>query len=557
MQKKEQWQWQIPQYFNIGEACTKLGLDDERLHQDAIIVDDEECGVVSIDYANLRKQTARFANSLSGFDLPLQHRVLIRLPNCLEYPVAFLGALRGGAIAVPASMMLTAEELVYLIDDSQASVIVVDAQIAGQLNEIADSCQSLQHIVLVGIDDDQLLSRLKKAIPSGLQLHCWDTLLADSSDQFESVKTSANAPAYLVYTSGTTGYPKGVLHAHRALLGRMPASRCWFHFSEGSNKQGNENNQSAENNSSGKIDRILHSGKFNWTYVLGTALMDPLFQGKTVVVHEGEQHADTWPKLIAKHDCSIFIGVPTLYRQILQKTSYSWLQVPSLKHCMSAGEHLSDEVLAQWKQRFALDVYEAVGMSECSYYLSQHKKMPVRPGSAGFPQPGHDVVLLDENMREVAVGEEGMLCIPETDPALFIRYWNLEQETQNSRKGGYFLTGDYAKRDEQGYIWFLGRKDDIINSFGYRVSPVEVERVIKMHDAISDCAVVGEEIAKDKIIVSAYVILHDGDSVTEEGLIEFCREHLSSYKTPRKVSFLSTFPRTRNGKILRNKLTSR
>ncbi|PID44528.1 MAG: acetyl-CoA synthetase [Proteobacteria bacterium] len=524
-----------------------MGLDDERSGQDAIIVDDESSGVSSISYANLEKETARFANCLSGFGLPAQNRVLIRLPNCLQYPVAFLGALRYGAIAVPASMMLTAEELVYLINDSQANVIVVDARVTDQLREIADGCPSLQHIVWVGGADSASLSRLSDEVSGKVQLHCWDALLAGSPDRFEPVKTLADDPAYLVYTSGTTGYPKGVLHAHRALPGRMPASQYWFPFEA----------REEQEKKCGKNDRILHSGKFNWTYVLGTALMDPLFQGKTVIVHEGEQHADTWPKLIAKHRCSIFIGVPTLFRQILQKTTCSSSDVPCLIHCMSAGEHLSDEVLAQWKQRFGLDVYEAVGMSECSYYLSQHNKMPIRPGSAGFPQPGHDVVLLDKNLNEVPAGEEGMLCIPETDPALFIRYWNLEEETKKSRKGGFFLTGDYARQDEEGYIWFLGRKDDMINSFGFRVSPVEVERVIKTHDAVSDCAVVGEEVAKDKIIVSAYVILHDSMSLNEDRLIEFCREHLATYKMPRKVSFLSAFPRTANGKVLRSRLITR
>ena len=157
------------------------------------------------------------------------------------------------------------------------------------------------------------------------------------------VKTNANDPAYLVYTSGTTGYPKGVLHAHRAIIGRQPASKYWFDFE-------------------GEDDRIVHSGKFNWTYVLGSGLMDPLHLGKTIVVYEGKNHADTWMNLIQKHKATIFIGVPTIYRQILQKTDFKSSDVPSLRYCMSAGEHLSDEVLNQWGERFDQDIYEAVGM---------------------------------------------------------------------------------------------------------------------------------------------------------------------------------------------------
>jgi acyl-coenzyme A synthetase/AMP-(fatty) acid ligase len=219
---------------------------------------------------------------------------------------------------------------------------------------------------------------------------------------------------------------------------------------------------------------------------------------------------------------------------------------------MSAGEHLSDEVFAAWKERFGLDIYEAVGMSEISYYLSQPKSRPIRPGSAGFPQPGHDVRLLDpDTMKEVPQGGEGMICIPESDPGLFLRYWNLPDEDARLRKGGWFLTGDYARIDADGYLWFLGRKDDIIKSFGYRVSPYEVERVMKGHPDVADCACVGEEVESDKRLVVAYVIPREGSSVTPDALLAFGREHLAAYKAPKVVYLAREFPRTRNGKILR------
>jgi acyl-coenzyme A synthetase/AMP-(fatty) acid ligase len=223
---------------------------------------------------------------------------------------------------------------------------------------------------------------------------------------------------------------------------------------------------------------------------------------------------------------------------------------------MSAGEHLSDEVFAQWRERFGLDIYEAVGMSEFSYYLSQSRHRPIRPGSAGFPQPGHDIRLLTpETLEEVPQGEEGMICVPESDPGLFLEYWNLPEETAKLRHGGWFLTGDYARFDADGYIWFLGRKDDIIKSFGYRVSPYEVERVLKSHPGVADCACVGEEVEKEKLLVVAYVIAQPGAGVTPDELVSFGRQHLAAYKAPKRVYLARDFPRTKNGKILRREVT--
>jgi acetyl-CoA synthetase len=284
--------------------------------------------------------------------------------------------------------------------------------------------------------------------------------------------------------------------------------------------------------------------------------MDPMYHGKTVVVYEGKNDASTWINLIAKHQCTIFIGVPTIYRQVIQKTDFSLKEVPTLRHCMCAGEHLSDEVLSAWSSRFKQDIYEAIGMSECSYYISHNKSHAIRPGSAGIPQPGHDIALIDERGKPVGVNEEGMIAIPLIDPGLFIEYWGLKEETQNSRNDEFFLTGDYASQDEEGYIWFLGRKDDIINSFGYRISPHEIERVLKTHPAIADAVAVEEAVEKDKSIVTACVIFHSHikQATSEEALISFCEAHLAQYKVPKKIVFMSVFPRTKNGKVLRKKI---
>ena len=513
-----QWKWEVPEFFNIATACTDAHLGTPVEERVAMIVEDDALGTSSITYGELSGRTTRFAQLLANLGVKAGDRVLVRLPNSIDYPTAFLGAMKLGAIAVPTSTLLTADEVRYLVEDSGAAAIVIDRPAWESMRERLEGAGNLASVIFGGADLERALAGISGTAPAA--------------------RTRSSDPAYLVYTSGTTGYPKGVLHAHRSLIGRSPASTYWFDFDVNA------------------TDRIMHSGKFNWTYVLGSALMDPLYRGKTVIAHEGRNDASTWPRLIAKHGATIFIGVPTIYRQILQKTPFTKTEVPTLRHCMSAGEHLSDEVFAQWKGRFGLDIFEAVGMSEFSYYLSQSKLRPIRPGSAGFPQPGHGVKLLDpETLAEAPPGEEGMICIPADDPGLFVRYWNLEEETTKLKHDGWFFTGDYARYDPEGYLWFLGRKDDIIKSFGYRVSPYEVERVLKSHPAVADCACIAEDAGDDKRLVVAYVIAQPGAAPTPDELLAFGREKLAAYKAPKTVYLAKDFPRTRNGKILRREIT--
>jgi len=523
------WNWALPEHFNIGVACTDRHLGTAAESRPAMVVEDVELGTTELSYTELADRTDRFSQLLRNFQIGVEERVLIRLPNSLAYPISFFGAIKRGAIAVPTSTLLVASEVAYLVKDSGASVLVTNKSMWADLREALDGCPSLKLVILADSGELPVASKLP---------------LCDLEVELEKIENCEPAhasrtddPAYLVYTSGTTGLPKGVLHAHRALLGRLPASEHWFSFAE--------------------HDRIMHSGKFNWTYVLGSALMDPLYQGHTVVVYEGPNDPLIWPSLIAKHNCTIFIGVPTIYRQIIQKSEYTAADLPSLRHCMSAGEHLSDEMLAAWRERFGMEVYEAIGMSEISYYLSQNLSRPIRPGSAGFPQPGHDVRLLNpDTLAEVPQDEEGMICVRDSDPGLFLHYWQLPEETRKARHDGWFFTGDYARRDADGYIWFLGRKDDIINTFGFRVSPHEVERVMKTHPQVADCIAVGQEISGNKTLVAACIVLKPKASIGEDELLAFGEDHLAGYKRPKLIHIVDDYPRTKNGKVVRSQLKS-
>jgi len=522
------WQWNIPEYFNIGAACTDAHLGSATATRLAMIVEDDELGISNSTFEQLANASSRFAQLLRMHDIAVGERVLIRLPNSLAFPIAFLGTLKHGAVAVPTSTLLVPEEVRYLAWDSDARVLVTHKSMWSELRPELSKLPSLKQIFLAG---DGELPSSEDDQPT---LHDLAKELAQIAGFHPAHPTRAEDPAYLVYTSGTTGHPKGVLHAHRALLGRTPSNTHWFDFRAN--------------------DRILHSGKFNWTYVLGTGLMDPFYNGQTVVVHEGKNDAELWPRLIRRHGCTIFIGVPTIFRQIIEKTQYGAADLPTLRHCMSAGESLSDAMLLAWRKRFGMDIYEAMGMSECSYYISQNVFNPIRPGSVGFPQPGHEVHLLDADCNEVADGEEGMIALREDDPGKFIGYWRQPEETARMHRKGFFLTGDYARRDEDGYIWFLGRRDDIINSFGYRISPYEIERVMKTHPGVADCIAFGQVVEQGKTLVALCVITESNRNVTADELLSYGIQHLASYKRPRLIHLMDSFPRTKNGKVMRGLL---
>jgi|TARA_B110000967_G_scaffold112402_1_gene115016 acetyl-CoA synthetase len=523
------WKWDIPKEFNIGSACSDRQVDFNKGNNIAMVVEDDIFGTSQITYQQLSKKTNQFSELIKSLNLIEHSRVLIRIPNCLNYPISFLGTIKSGHIAVPTSTLLTSKEIIYLAKDSKALVLVTDYQTWQDLIPMIDELTCLKTVFISG-------NYPEKVVIDNITVKELDVELGKIKVFSNNPTTLADDPAYLVYTSGTTGYPKGVLHANRALLGRGPASKYWFNFSDSN-------------------DRILHTGKFNWTYVLGSALMDPLYHGKTVIVYEGKNDPSAWLNLIKKHRATIFVGVPSIYRQILQKTQGIKKDVETLRHCMSAGEHLSDEIFDQWTARFDLDIYEAVGMSEFSYYISQSIYRPIRPGSAGFPQPGHNIELLDiDTLKPVKTGEEGMICIPNDDPGLFIRYWNLEEETEKHKHRGWFFTGDYARYDKDGYIWFLGRKDDIIKSFGYRVSPYEIERIFKSHPEVSDCAAIGEVVGQDKILVVVYIILNENSQINPNDLVLYGRKNLATYKSPKITYIVNSLPRTKNGKILRKEI---
>ena len=436
-------------------------------------------------------------------------RLMIRMPNTSDYALVFFGALAAGLVPLPSSSQLTESEAAFLLEDSSASAVAITRGM--------EVSATGTHILRPGD-----IARLKANEP-----------LTDYAD------TRANDPAFLVYTSGTSGRPKGVLHAHRSAWGRRPMYRGWYGIEQ--------------------TDIILHAGAFNWTYTLGVGLTDPWANGATTVLYNGEKDVQVWPKLMAKTGATMFAAVPTLYRQILKYCDLTAHDLSNLRHGLTAGEALSPALLALWRATTGLNLYEALGMSECSTYVSTGPGMEIRAGSPGRPQPGRCVVALpvDGGTEPLPPGETGLLAVHRSDPGLMLGYWRRGDEEEEVFRGDWFIGGDLARFDEEGYMWYEGRADDVMNPMGYRVSPQEVEAALERHPDVQEVAVTERRVRADVSIIAAFIVPREGAAPDAESLIKWAVTQLAAYKCPREIIFVESLPRTANGKVMRRALAGR
>lgn len=516
----------IPEKFNIGKAITTL--TQNNTGQTFTIINEDE-SIQRIERGQLFEQSNRAAAMFAAHNLKLQSRIIILLPNVIDFPVVFAGILKAGLIAVPLSYLLVPEELDHLIDDCEASAIITTSEKWHQLKNSLSSSASYKNLIAFitdpGHQDTETINLHKK--------------IKEYEPENIPVTTAANDPAYLVYTSGSTGYPKGVLHAHRALPGKQPAMRHWLQYH--------------------KYRRMFHTGQLNWTYVLGTGFMDALYSDIDIFLYNGPHDPEKYFKIIQDHDIELLISVPAIYRQLLHRTRFSGKTAPSLKHATSAGESLPANIWQQFKDKFGFAIYEGMGMSECSYYISHREDLPPVPGTVGGIQPGHKAEILDKNMQPVQPEHEGVICIHKEDPGLFLGYFNDKETTAKMFQQDWFVTGDHARYDNNGYIHFMGRRDDIINAMGYRISPLEIERVIKGHEAVLECVAYGKKINNEKTLVALQVVLKDKfkqlepDPMTND-IKAYATQHLARYKQPKIITFVETLKRTRTGKIDRKNL---
>lgn len=432
--------------------------------------------------------------------------VLIRLTHGVDFAAAFLGTIAAGRISVPLSPMLTAAEVQWIAHNSGATCAVVDRTL---------QCPELN-------------------IPAVEALQAASARMKPAAISFADM--SPESPAFLVYTSGTSGTPRGVLHAHRNIAGRRPMVEGWTGLCP--------------------TDRVFHAGLLNWTYTLGTGLMDPLREGACAVLAEPPVELGGYLRILEQERITIFAAVPGLLRRILKYADFGKHDLSALRHSLSAGSALSDELKEAWEKATGHPVFEALGMTEISTYVSSGPRTPCKPGAIGKVQPGRKVEVLDLETGQPVQGKRGVLAVHKSEPGLMLGYWRNEEATKAAYWNDWFITGDHAVMDDEGYVHYEGRADEMMNASGYRVSPIEVERVLSTHEAVAEaaCAEV-EPPGTDVTIICAFIVLRPGfDQAVRSSILEHASALLARYKLPRELVFLPGLPRNANGKLIRRDL---
>ena len=502
-----------PTRFNMARYCLEVAARATPEKVALIVVSDAHASVDRAErwtYVQLSDAVKRVAAGLRGLGLATGDRLMIRMGNTSDYALLFFGAIAAGCVPLPSSAQLTEEEADFLLADSGARMLAMTEELA---------IRSPPGVRVLGPADVAALHARYEPL--------------DYAD------TAADAPAFLIYTSGTTGQPKGVLHAQRSAWGRRPMYQGWYGIRPD--------------------DVILHAGAFNWTYTLGVGLTDPWANGATAVLYNGPRDVTVWPLLMAKFRATLFAAVPGLYRQILKYNDLNAFDLSSLRHGLTAGEALSTALLEQWRATTGKELYEALGMSECSTYVSSSPSVPVRPGSPGKPQTGRCVAALPVEGGEEPLppGETGLLAVHRSDPGLMLGYWRRPEEEELVYRGPWFLGGDLVHFDADGYMIYHGRNDDVMNAMGYRVSPLEVEHCLSKHPAVAEVAVTELRVGEGVSVIAAFVVPRDPDEpagIDAAPLLAYAHEHLAAYKCPREIIFTDSLPRTANGKVRRRDL---
>ncbi|MFD1360733.1 acyl-CoA synthetase MbcS [Lentibacillus salinarum] len=491
--------------------------------RNAIIWQDEEGHSKAITYEQLMGNVNRIGNVFTENGLTKGDKVLVMIPRLIEAYETYLAALKVGMIVVPSSEMLKTKDLQYRISHGEVSAVVSYDPFVDEFTGVNEFDQLTLFSVGEKVDGWHHLDELKNK----------------ASGQLEMADTSRDDIAFLSYTSGTTGNPKAVVHTHGWGYAHLKtAPENWLCINEG--------------------DKVWATAGPGWQKWIWSPFLSVLGSGATGFVYHGKFDPKTYLGLLQDEAINVLCCTPTEYRLMAKVDNLDDYQLPVLHSAVSAGEPLNREVMDTFHDYFKVTVRDGYGQTENTLLLGFMKGMDVKPGSMGKPTPGNDVDIIDEHGQPVPANEIGDIAVKLDSPALFKEYYKDPERTKMSQRGDYYVTGDQASKDEDGYFWFEGRSDDIIISSGYTIGPFEVEDALVKHPFVQECAVVASPDAVRGNIVKAFIVLQDGINPDDPDLVRNLQDHVKDltapYKYPRKIEFINELPKTTSGKIRRVEL---
>ncbi len=509
---------EIPDQYNAAVDFVDRHIAEGRGEKVALIAGDRR-----LTYRQVQDLANRVGNALLGLGVEMEQRVLILCLDGPEWVATFWGAMKIGAVPVPVNTLMKPADYAYFLNDSRARVLVVSDVLWPEVEKVRAELEFLRHVVVVG-----------KATGGGIPFGEW---VAESSPKLEPAETSKDDVAFWLYSSGSTGFPKGAVHLHHDIRYTTDLYACPIL-------------------GIAEHDVTFSAAKLFFAYGLGNNLTFPFRVGATAVLYPGRPTPEAMFETI--HTCrpTIFYGVPTLYAAMLQvpDAEKKW-DLSSVRLCVSAGEALPAELLKRWKDRFGTDILDGIGSTEVLHIFISNRRGDIKPGSSGKIVPGYEAKLVDEAGVAVPVGEVGNLLIKGESTAAC--YWNKHERTKQTMLGEWIMTGDKYTQDADGYFYYCGRSDDMLKVSGIWVSPFEVESTLIGHPAVLEAAVVGQEDTDKLVKPKAYVVLkagHTASPALEADLKTFVKDKIAPYKYPRWIEFVPELPKTATGKIQRFKL---
>ena len=524
--------WLPGGFLNMAHECIDRHADGPRADKPAMLWLGKDGQEERYTFAQLRDETNKFANVLKSLGVAKGDRVFLFMERVPELYIALFGVLKLGAIAGPLFSAFGPEPVKDRMLDSGASVLVTAPDLRKRLEDVLPDLPDLKQIIIVDKG-----GRSKEPLKQGDL--AYETLMAEASEDFEVAQTTMNDYSIMHYTSGTTGKPKGAAHRHLAIVQQYATGKWVLDFHED--------------------DIYWCTADPGWVTGTSYGMLAPWSNGVTQVIYEGGFSATAWYEIIQKYRVTVWYTAPTAIRMLMRggEEGPKRFDLSSLRHINSVGEPLNPEAIVWGNKVFDQAIHDNWWQTETGAILiANYASMPVRPGSIGKPLPGIVAAILDEEFNPLPPGQEGSLAIRPGWPSMFQTYWN-NQELYNSRfRKGWYITGDQAKMDEDGYFWFVGRVDDVINTAGHLVGPFEVESVLIEHPAVAEAAVIGVPDPTAMEVVKAFVSLKDGYEQSEElrrEILAHGRQRLQAI-APRSIEFRDSLPKTRSGKIMRRLL---